>query len=143
MDPRLRGDDDKNMTQHKLFRLLLAVGAAFYVFEAIIHWFGLPILEHDKIWLATHDRYIAIFALTYAVLLVLIATDVKKYKELFVVVMVGILVSMLNAALIARGGGYASFGTGNLDTELTTIGIGAVVWVIATTACAIPLFRKK
>lgn len=129
--------------QRLLVRTLLGIGAAFYMFEAVIHWFGLPILEHDKIWLSTHDRYIAIFALTYVALLVLIATDVKKYRALFVVTMVGILVSMYNASWIASQGGYATFGVGNLDRELTTIGIAAIVWVVTTAACAVPVYRKR
>lgn len=128
--------------QHKTFRALLDIGAVFYLFEAVIHWFGLPVLEHDKIWLPTHDRYIAIFALTYVALLVLVALDPRKYKALFAVMMVGILVSMVNAAMIAQNGGYAAFGTTNLDAELTTIGIGAVVWFAVTVAAAVRVYRR-
>lgn len=114
-------------------KYLLWIGAAFYIFEAIIHALGLPILEHDKIFLPTHDRYIAIFALTYAALLILIATDLKKYRSLFIVTMIGIFVSMMNAVLIARGGWYESqFKTTALDQSLSLIGVGAIVWYLAT-----------
>ncbi len=131
------------MIPHKTFRALLDVGAAFYVFEAVIHWFGLPVLEHDKIWLPTHDRYIAIFALTYAALLILVACNPKKYKALFIITMIGVIISMLNAWLIAQSGGYAQFGTSNLDAELTTIGIGAIAWLAATLAAAVRVYRGQ
>lgn len=113
-------------------RWLLWFGAAFYFFEAIIHGLGLAILEHDKIFLPTHDRYIAIFALTYAALLILIATDLKKYRHLFVLTMAGICVSIVNAAVIAQNKWYpALFQTTALDNSLSLIGGVAVVWYVA------------
>ncbi|MBI1908197.1 hypothetical protein HYS28_02140 [Candidatus Uhrbacteria bacterium] len=127
---------------HRVFRALLAVGASFYTFEAALHGFGLAVLEHDKIFLPTHDRYIAIFALTYAALLVLIASNPTKHRSLFILTMAGILLSMGNAALIAAGGGYASFGVLDLDADLSAIGIGAIIWFVATIVCAVPLYRK-
>jgi hypothetical protein len=113
-------------------RYLLWIGAGFFLFEAVIHAIGLPILEHDKIFLPTHDRYIALFALTYAALLVLIATDVKKYRQLFSLTMCGILLGMINAYWISRSGGYASFGTETLDADLRLLGLFAVAWFAAT-----------
>lgn len=124
---------------HRLLKILLIIGAGFYAFEAVIHGFGLAVLEHDKIFLPTHDRYIAIMALTYAALLMLIATDVKRYRVLFGLVMTGILLSMGNAMLIAAGGGYASFGVLDLDASLNGIGIGAGAWYVLT---ALAWWRK-
>lgn len=116
-------------------RFLLWFGAGFYFFEAIIHGFGLAILEHDKIFLPTHDRYIAIFALTYAALLMLIATDLKKYRHLFILTMAGILVSMVNAAVIAQNQWYPElFQTTALDNDLNLIGAVTVVWYVAAWA---------
>ena len=114
-------------------RYLLWFAAAFYAMEGIIHGLGLPILEHDQIFLPTHDRYIAIMAFTYAALLVLISLDLKKYRTLFWLTMVGILVSMLNAAWIAHLGGYAKFFyTESLDGSLNWMGLVAVVWYVLT-----------
>lgn len=125
--------------QNRFLKILLVIAAVFYAFEAVLHGFGLSVLEHDKIFLPTHDRYIAIFALTYAALAVLIATDVKKYRHLFFVLMAGIALSTANAALIAAGGGYAGFGTVTLDADLTGIGIGAIIWYLAA---ALAYWRK-
>ena len=114
-------------------RLLFWFAAAFYAMEGIIHGLGLPILEHDEIFLPTHDRYIAIMAFTYAAMLVLISLDLKKYRALFWLTMVGILVSMLNAVWIAHLGGYAvSFHTTSLDGSLNGMGIVAVIWYLLT-----------
>lgn len=109
--------------------VLLWIGAAFFLFEMVIHGLVLPILEYDKIFLPTHDRYIALFALTYAVLLVLITSDWKKYDVLFKLVMVGILLAMANAIYIAYSGGYADyFPVNELDQELSSLGLGVFVW---------------
>lgn len=116
-----------------LIKILLWLGSLFFFVEAVIHGFGLQVLEHDKIFLPTHDRYIALFALTYAALLILISTDLKKYRDLFFVTMGGILLSMANALLISRTGGYSRFfPVESLDKELGILGAVFVVWYIAT-----------
>ena len=114
--------------KRKLTKILLWIAAAFFLFEAILHGFGLNLLEHDKIFLPTHDRYIALFALTYATLLLLISTNLKKYDTLFKLIMAGLLLAILNATLISYTGGYKAFSTVNLDRELRHIGIAAYIW---------------
>lgn len=115
------------------FKILLWIGGAFFAAEAILHVIGLRILEHDKIFIPTHDRYIALFALTYAVLLILISTNLEKYKTLFKLTMLGILLAIINGAVIAYTGGYGrGFPVVTLDAQLGSIGIGAVVWYLAT-----------
>lgn len=114
-------------------KILLWIGAAFFAAEAILHAIGLRVLEHDKIFIPTHDRYIALFALTYAVLLILISTNLEKYKTLFKLAMAGILFAIINGVVIAYTGGYVrSFPVVTLDAQLGIIGIGAVVWYLAT-----------
>ena len=118
---------------YKVTRLLLWIGAFLFLFEAVIHFFGLPILEHDKIFLPTHDRYIALFALNYAILLILISTDLKKYEVLFKLTMVSILLAMGIAAFIAYSGGYAHlFPVSKLDESLRVIGGIACGWYVLT-----------
>ena len=113
-------------------RILLCLGAIFFFFEFVLHLLGLPILEHDRIFIPTHDRYIALYALTYAALLLLSAYQVGKYKPVFFIVMIGILFGIINATLISRSGGYeVLFPTLYLDDKLSGIGVGAVFWYIA------------
>jgi len=117
--------------KEKSLKILLYIAALFFLFEAIIHFFAFPILEHDKIFLPTHDRYIAIFALTYAVLFFLSTTDLKRYKTLLQILLCGLFLSLLNAFWIAQTGGYAqAFGTEQLDASLSIIGIITIVWFI-------------
>ncbi len=116
-----------------LFRVLLSIAALFFLFETFLHTFGIPLLEHDQIYLVTHDGYIALFALTYAVLFTLISTDIKKYRTLFMFVMFGFLFALLNAAWIAFSGGYASFfPVLFLDTNLQILGVFAWLWYVLT-----------
>ena len=58
---------------------LLWIGSAFFLFEFFLHLFGLPVLEHDTIFIWTHDRYIAILALTYSVLLAIVSTNFARF----------------------------------------------------------------
>ncbi len=121
------------MLYRRLLALLLWAGAAFFLFEAVLHFFGLPILEHDKIFLPTHDRYIAIYAFTYAALLLLTSLNPRKYRALFIITMVGILVSMLNAYWISRTGGYTTrFQVTNLDRDLPRLGFATLAWYALT-----------
>ena len=116
-----------------LFRIFLLIGALFFLFEAIIHFFGLPVLEHNKIFLPTHDRYIALFALTYALLLVLVSTDLEKYKTPFLITMIGILLAILNATWISWSGGYKLFfPVDRLDVNLSFLGVGVYTWYALT-----------
>ena len=116
-----------------LTRILLWLGALFFLSEFFLHFFGLPLLEHDAIFLYTHDRYIALYALTYAFLLTLCSTDLKKYRFLFLATMVGILLGMCNAYWIAQQGGYGPlFPTVNLDQDLNWLGAGFLLWYALT-----------
>jgi hypothetical protein len=38
-----------------LFQGLLWIGGLFFILEFFFHFFGLAALEHDKIFLITHD----------------------------------------------------------------------------------------
>ncbi|PIP65627.1 hypothetical protein COU77_02400 [Candidatus Peregrinibacteria bacterium CG10_big_fil_rev_8_21_14_0_10_49_16] len=111
----------------------LYIGSVFFFLEAVLHALGLAVLEHDKIFLPTHDRYIALLALTNGALLILISTNITKYRHLFILLMIGIGLGMLNAFSIAQSGGYkAYFAVSTLDATLSVLGIGVFIWYIAT-----------
>ncbi|MEK6936942.1 MAG: hypothetical protein AABW58_02625 [Nanoarchaeota archaeon] len=108
---------------------LLWIGVAFYVAEFFLHLLALPILEHDKIFLYTHDRYIALFALTYGILLFLINIDKKKYSTLFKIVMTGVFLSFINGFYISSTGGYAPlFNVATVDNQLQILGYFFIIW---------------
>jgi hypothetical protein len=119
------------MKLNLVFKILLWLGALFFITEFFFHFFGLPILEHDKIFIFTHDRYIAIMALTYSTLLVLISTNAAKYKHLFILTMIGILIMVANGAFISHTGGYRTyFPVKTLDQGVGFIGYSFFVWYI-------------
>ena len=122
----------KKFKEYQLTKILLLIGSIFFFLEFILHLFGLGILEHDKIFLYTHDRYIALFALTYSVLLFLIYTDIKKYTDLFKLTMIGILLSFINAIFISYQGGYEKlFPVNALDYNLSLLGLLFLVWYLS------------
>ncbi len=116
----------------KIFLIfLLWLGALFYISEFFLHAFALRILEHDKIFLPTHDRYIALFALTYGVLLILVSLNLERYKYLFYVMLIGIFLSFLNGLLISVQGGYAPlFPVAGLDKKLSILGYIFLIWFV-------------
>lgn len=123
--------DLKITNYQKILIILLWIGALFYLFEFVLHFWGLSILEHDKIFMPTHDRYVALFALTYAALLVLIGSDLKKYQKLFYLTIIGIFASFLNGLWISLRGGYAPiFNVITLDQQLSFIGYAFSVWYV-------------
>lgn len=113
-------------------KLSLYLGAIFFFAEFFLHFFGLPILEHDRIFIYTHDRYIALFALTYSFLLFFCSTDLKKYDFLLKATLLGVLFGMLNAYWISAQGGYhVLFPTLTLDQDLSALGAGFLFWYAA------------
>ncbi len=114
--------------------ILLLIGSIFFLFEAVLHAFGLSILEHDKIFLFTHDRYIALYALTMAAIMALTASDLHRYRPLFFLIMGSILLGIVNAMVIERLGGYDVLfpAAATVDGQLSGLGVGVVVWYIAT-----------
>jgi len=118
------------MSLKKIITGLLWLGAIFYLFEFFLHFWGLPVLEHDKIFLPTHDRYIALFALTYGASLILISSNLKKYRHLLYLTLTGIFLSFLNGLWISFHGGYAPlFEVAALDQNLSVIGYSVLLWL--------------
>lgn len=124
----------KFLKKNKLIlQILLIIGALFYLSEFFFHFFGITILEHNKIFMPTHDRYIALYGLTYAVLLALVSTDLEKYKTLFLITMAGIFLGYCNAVYISYSGGYDShFTVSSLDNDLSWLGYSIAAWYIMT-----------
>lgn len=133
-----------NFKNQLLTKILLWAGAAFFLFEFPLHFFGLSTLEHDKIFLFTHDRYVAAYALSLAVLFLLISTNLKKYKTLFIVTMLLVLVGMFSGSLIAFEGGYQTlFPVLTLDEDLILLGAGFYFWYIVLWVSWILNFKSK
>ena len=114
----------------KVLRGLICLGAGFFLFEAVLHAFGLPILEHDEIFIFTHDRYIALYALTMTAVMLLVASDIYKYRSLFVITMISVLLGIGNAMLIASLGGYDVLfpAARTVDGQLSGLGVAVILW---------------
>lgn len=119
-----------------LIKILLWIGAVFFLLEFFLHFFGLEPLEHDKIFISTHDRYIAAYALTLSSLSILVSTNLKKYKELFMLTMAMMLVGLIIGTMIAFEGGYSGlFPVVDLDEQLGGLGTLFIIWYFSTLAC--------
>jgi len=122
-----------SLKENKYLKLLLLAGATFFIIEFFLHYFGLSILEHDKIFINTHDRYVASFTLAIGTIAILITTDLKKYHDLFILFMALVLVGIISGTIIALEGGYQTlFPVVTLDHNLSILGIGFYLWYILT-----------
>lgn len=112
--------------------VLLWLGALFFLFEFFLHIFGLPILEHDRIFLYTHDGYIGLYALTYTFLLILVSLNLREYSVLFYAVMIGLGLGFVNGNYVSFKGGYeVLFPVVSLDSNLPLLGILFLLWYIS------------
>lgn len=119
-------------TAEKLYKCLLFAMAGFFVFEFILHFFGLPILQHHRIFLPTHDRYIAFYGLLFAGLLIMLATSHRRDQALYRFTTFMLFLGAANAVYISANRLYGKyFGAYNIDSQLAMLGIGVLLWYIA------------
>jgi hypothetical protein len=110
-------------------KVLLYTGSLYFFGLFALHMFGLPLFEHDIIHVYTHDRYIGLLGLTYAVLLFLVSLDLEKYKTLFYVTLTGIVVGLgVGASIFLQGGYSQTFPVEELDFDLFIMGLAFLVW---------------
>ncbi len=116
-----------------LTKTLLWIGAAFFLGEFFLHFFGLTPLEHDIIFISTHDRYIAAYALTLSLMSVLVSFNLLKYKYFFELTMLMIFLGFVIGTIISLEGGYAGlFPVIDLDQKLGGLGSLFVFWYLFT-----------
>lgn len=129
-------------SHHSIFIWLLRAGALFFFFEFVLHLFGLAIIEHDKIFLFTHDRYIALYALTYGFLLTYSSINIERHRKLCIATLVGLALAFINAYTISLQGGYdVLFPTISLDENLTALGTFFLIWYLTVLYCAYKCYR--
>lgn len=115
-----------------IYKGLLFFMAGFFIFEFFLHFFGLAILQHHRIFLPTHDRYIAFYGLMFAGLLTMLATTHRKDQKLYRFTTWMLFLGVLNAIYISVNRLYGEyFGAYNIDSQLGLLGIGVVIWYIA------------
>lgn len=123
----------------KIYKSLLFVMAGFFLFEFLLHFFGLPILQHHRIFLPTHDRYIAFYGLMFAGLLVMLATTHRKDQTLYRFTTWTLFLGVMNAIYISANRLYGVyFGAYNIDAQLGLLGLGIMAWYVA-----LKFFEKK
>lgn len=121
------------LKEQALTKTLLWIGALFFLAEFFLHFFGLSPLEHDVIFMPTHDRYIAAYALTLSGLSVLVSTNLKKYKALFIFTMGMMFLGLVIGSMIALEGGYSGlFPVVDLDENLGGLGSLFIFWYLLT-----------
>jgi hypothetical protein len=116
-----------------LTKILLWIGALFFLAEFFLHFFGMAPLEHDKIFMPTHDRYIAAYALTLSCMSILVSLNLKKYRSFFVLTMMMMFLGLIIGTMIAAEGGYSGlFPVVDLDEKLGGLGSLFILWYLFT-----------
>ncbi len=118
-------------TADRLYRALLLIMAGFFLFEFLLHFSGLPALQHDKIFLPTHDRYIALYGLVFAGLLTMLATTHRHDKTLYKFTSVMLFLGAANAVYISVTQQYDKyFDVSDLDGQLGWLALAVLIWYI-------------
>jgi len=104
-----------------LTKIFLWVWVVLFLSEFFLHFFGLAIAEHDKIYTFTHDPYIAIYSLTLAGLLIMSSLDLANKQSLFSLTMVSIFLGLSASSWVLLQGGFSIlFPVVRLDSLIST-----------------------
>ncbi|MBI3952406.1 MAG: hypothetical protein HY336_00430 [Candidatus Doudnabacteria bacterium] len=86
-----------------MLKLTLALGVAYYLIGAVVHWFGLTLFPFfdARLYTSYQDSVIAVAALVIAMFLFVIARDpVKNIDTLKIVILAAFLGSIFSIAIV-------------------------------------------
>lgn len=85
------------MNKLKTLKLLLVIGAVYYLAGAVVHFFGLTVfpLYDNALYQPYHDTVISLAAIIFASLLLAIAKDPVKNIDTLNVVIIGCIIAII------------------------------------------------
>jgi len=117
------------MNKLKLLKILLNLGALYYLIGSFVHFFGLTLFPfYDaRLYTPYHDSVIALCALIFALFLIAIARDPVKNIDMLKIVVVGSIIASIFSVLIIWKVDFMALGAP--DKKIQTIveaGLGFV-----------------
>ena len=121
------------MNKEKILRSLLYVGAAYYIVGAVAHYFALTIFPwfDAGLYAPYQDTVIAFVALVFAYLLVIIAKDPLKNRDILKAVMVAASAASVFSIVVVWKVDFAALGAPAKATQTVVEGILGFLWVAA------------
>ena len=85
------------MNRRRFLKIILRLAGVYYIFGAVVHFFGLTLspFYDGKMYVAYHDTAIALVAIVLSILLFTIAHDPVKNIDSLNVIIVGSLIAIL------------------------------------------------
>ena len=129
------------MNKLGLLKLLLRLGAAYYLVGAIAHYFGLTIFPwfDGKLYAPYQDTVIAFTALVVAYFLFVVSRDPIKNVDMLKAIIVSAIAASIFSIVIVWKVDFATIGAPDKAIQTITEGLVGFIWAGAL----IWLFPKK
>ena len=119
------------MEKLKLLKLVLRLGAVYYLVGAVVHYFGLTLFPwfDGKLYAPYQDTVIAFVALVLAYFLVVVARDPVKNIDMLKAVIVSAAAASLFSIVVIWKVNFAALGAAGKIPQTVTEGILGFLWV--------------
>ncbi len=117
------------MNKLKLLKIILNLGAVYYLIGGFVHFFGLTLFPfYDaRLYTPYHDSVIALSALIFALFLITIARDPIKNIDMLKIVVIGTIIASIFSVLIIWKIDFAALGAPDKKIQtLVEAGLGFV-----------------
>lgn len=121
----------------KLLKIVLWIGAAYYLVGACVHWFAITLFPwYDaNLYTPYHDSVIALCSLMFALFLAAIARDPVRNSDTLKVVIIGAFIASVFSVVIIWKVDFAALGAPAKELQTIVEGIlgfiftGIVLWL--------------
>ena len=119
------------MEKLKLLKLVLRLGAVYYLVGAVVHYFGLTLFPwfDGKLYAPYQDTVIAFVALVLEYFLVVVARDPVKNIDMLKAVIVSAAAASLFSIVVIWKVNFAALGAAGKIPQTVTEGILGFLWV--------------
>ena len=119
------------MNKIKFLKTLLYLGALYYVIGAITHYFGLTLFPwfDGKLYVPYQDTVIALVALVFAYLLVTVAKNPIKNKDVLKAIIISATVASIFSILIIWKVDFSATGAPAKKLQTIVEGLLGFLWV--------------
>ncbi len=123
--------------KHSALKIVLVIGALFYLFGAVVHFFGLSIFPFydNNLYSPYHDTLLALASFFIALFILTVARDPLKNKDTLIIIIVGIFIASLASILIPLKINFAELGAPAKETQTIVEGVlgllyaGLLLWL--------------
>ncbi len=121
------------MDKLKLLKILLNLGALYYLIGGFVHFFGITLFPFydGRLYTPYHDSVIALCALIFALFLITIARDPVKNIDTLKIVIIGTIIASIFSVAIVWKVDFAALGAPDKKIQtLVEAGLGFIFVIL-------------